>query len=88
MGSGTSWSDETYWVLNHFQRLNVFIGTYSNTFGEHISKAGGFVRFFCVETEHGFVYIPFKVYLGDEVIGSEDNPLEMSPKALNAVGCE
>ena len=35
-----------------------------------------FVHFFCVETEHRFVNVPFKVCLADEVICAEDDTLE------------
>ena len=45
-----------------------------------------FAHFFCIEAEHRLVNVPFKVCLADKVIGSEDNPLEVSPKAFNAVG--
>ena len=71
-------------MLNH--HFNILIGTLTDRLTEHMGESCRFVHFFCVETEHRLVNVPFKVCLADEVIGSEDNPLEMSPKALNAVG--
>ena len=53
-----------------------------------MGEAGGLVRFFRVEAEHRLVDVTLKVRHGDEVIGSEDNPLKVPPKALNAVGRE
>ena len=51
-----------------------------------MDESFGFARFFCVETEHRLVNVPFKICLADEVICAEDDTLEVSPKALNAVG--
>ena len=45
-----------------------------------------FAHFFCIETEHRLVNVPFKVSLGNKVVRAEDDTLEVSPKALNAVG--
>lgn len=45
-----------------------------------------FAHFFCVETEHCLVNVPFKVRLADEVISAKDNPLEMPPKTFYAIG--
>ena len=71
-------------ALSH--HLNGFVVTLANRFSKHMGESCRFAHFFCIETEHRLVNVPFKVSLGNKVVRAEDDTLEVSPKALNAVG--
>ena len=50
-------------------------------------EAAALGRFPCVPPEHGLVNVTLKVRGGNEVVDAEHHALEMSPKALDGVGC-
>ena len=66
--------------------FHVLVVARAKSLAEHIGEPVGFLQFLGVETVHRFVYVTLKVCFGHKVICAEDNPLEVSPKALNAVG--
>ena len=66
--------------------FHVLVVACSESLAEHIGEPVGFLQFLGVEAVHRFVNVPFKVCFGNEMIRSEYNPLEVSPKSLNAVG--
>lgn len=68
--------------------FHILVITRAESLAEHIGEPVGFLQFLGVETVHRLVYVPFKIRLGYEVVSAEDNPLEVSPKAFNAVGSE
>lgn len=68
------------------RHLHILIQNLADRLLKHNGEPIGFFHLLCIEAEHRLVNIPLKVCLGNEVISSEDNPLEMSPKAFNTIG--
>ena len=68
--------------------FHILVVASADSLAEHMSESVGFLHFLGVETEHRLVNVPLKVCLADEVVSAEDDTLEVSPKAFNAVGGE
>lgn len=52
---------------------------------EHIGKAGALVRFPCIPTVHGLVYVPLQVLHAHEVVDTKYHTLEVTPEPLDGV---
>ena len=75
-------------ILRSHRYFHILVVASAHCHAEHIPEPVGAFHILGIETENRLVNVPFKIRLGNEVISAEDNPLEVPPKALNAVGGE
>ena len=74
--------------LSYLASPNISVRHYAKGLEEHIGEAFGLGCFSCIPTVYRLIHIGLQITLAHEVISTEYHSLELSPKALNGIGCD